>query len=62
MSITETQSKYVERFIETNSIHTVACEFGVTPDTVREQINKAKQRCAHTKQKIESTLIARRKQ
>lgn len=60
MPLTETQAKYVERFIETGSVHSVAIEFGVTHGTISEHISTAKRMCAETKARLEEATRKRK--
>ena len=55
MSLSETELKYVNSFIELQSTHAVASKFGVTYGTVIERIREAKRKCEHTKEKINSS-------
>lgn len=60
MSLSETELKYANSFIELQSTHAVASEFGVTSGTVTEHIRKAKQKCEHTREKINALIKSRR--
>lgn len=60
MSLSETELKYVNSFIELQSTHAVASKFGVTYGTVIERIREAKRKCEHTKEKINALIKSRR--
>lgn len=54
MLLTETQAKYVEKFIELKSRRSVATLYGVTTKTVTKQIAEACAKCSNTAERVQS--------